>query len=129
MDEDSKREYDENLSVCKNCPLDKDELGSNTWSFLHTMAANYPEKPSVEQKTEMKTFIYLFSKFYPCSTCAKDLQEQLKETPPETDSQYKLSQWFCKVHNLVNKKLDKPQFDCKLVDQRWRDGWLDGSCD
>ncbi|EFN62310.1 FAD-linked sulfhydryl oxidase ALR [Camponotus floridanus] len=112
-----------------NCPLDKDELGSKSWAFLHTMAAYYPDKPSEEQKADMNNFFHIFSKFYPCNICAKDLQEQLKYSPPETDSQEKLSQWLCKLHNEVNTKLGKPEFDCKLVNQRWRDGWLDGSCD
>ncbi|KAG7197386.1 hypothetical protein KM043_018492 [Ampulex compressa] len=113
----------------ENCPLDKDELGSKTWAFLHTMAAYYPDRPNEEQKTDMKKFFYIFSKFYPCTSCAEDLQEQLKHTPPQTQSQQKLSQWLCDIHNKVNKKIGKPEFDCKLVDQRWKDGWLDGSCD
>ncbi|XP_012525776.1 FAD-linked sulfhydryl oxidase ALR [Monomorium pharaonis] len=113
----------------EDCPLDKDELGSKTWAFLHTMAAYYPDKPSERQKTDMNSFFHTFSKFYPCQICAEDLQEQLKHTPPETGSQEKLSQWLCRIHNEVNKKLGKPKFDCKLVNQRWRDGWLDGSCD
>lgn len=112
-----------------NCPLDKDELGSKTWAFLHTMAAYYPDRPTNTQKTEMKTFFYIFSKFYPCNSCAEDLQQQLKVSPPQTDSQSTLSQWLCSIHNEVNRKLGKPEFDCKLVNQRWRDGWLDGSCD
>ncbi|XP_035733702.1 FAD-linked sulfhydryl oxidase ALR-like [Vespa mandarinia] len=112
-----------------DCPLTRDEIGSKTWAFLHTMAARYPDHPSEEQKSDMKKFMYIFSKFYPCHTCAEDFQEQLKNMPPQTDSQKILSQWLCAVHNKVNKKLGKPEFDCKLVDQRWRDGWLDGSCD
>ena len=113
----------------KDCPLDKDELGTNTWSLLHTMAAYYPDKPSEEQKSDMRKFFYIFSKFYPCNVCAQDLQEQMKSFPPQTDSQKLLSQWLCNIHNVVNQKLGKPAFDCKLVEQRWRDGWLDGSCD
>ncbi|KAL6428530.1 hypothetical protein ACFW04_007874 [Cataglyphis niger] len=116
-------------SIRNNCPLDKDELGSKSWAFLHTIAAYYPDKPNEKQKTEMKNFFHIISEFYPCNVCAEDLREQLKRTPPETDSQEKLSQWLCRIHNVVNKKLGKPEFDCKLVNQRWRDGWLDGSCD
>ncbi|XP_015186603.1 PREDICTED: FAD-linked sulfhydryl oxidase ALR [Polistes dominula] len=112
-----------------DCPLSRDDLGSKTWAFLHTMAARYPDNPSDEQKSDMKRFMYLFSKFYPCHICAEDFQEQLKDTPPQTDSQKVFSQWLCVVHNEVNKKLGKPEFDCKLVNQRWKDGWLDGSCD
>jgi FAD-linked sulfhydryl oxidase len=93
------------------------------------MAAYYPDKPTKNQKADMNNFFHIFSKFYPCNICAEDLQEQLKHSPPETGSQEKLSQWLCRIHNEVNKKLGKAEFDCKLVNQRWRDGWLDGSCD
>jgi mitochondrial FAD-linked sulfhydryl oxidase len=60
----------------KNCPLDKDQLGRNTWSFLHTMAAHYPETPSKTQQEKMKNFMHIFSEFYPCEPCAADLREQ-----------------------------------------------------
>ena len=46
-----------------------------------------------------------------------------------TDSRHSLTQWFCGMHNKVNAKLGKPLFDCSLIDERWRDGWKDGSCD
>lgn len=133
-EQESKKKEDkgtsgENTLRRDDCPLDKDELGSKTWAFLHTMAAFYPNCPSSEQKSDMTKFFDTFSKFYPCSSCADDLRDQLKESPPETESQSTLSQWLCRVHNEVNKKVGKPEFDCKLVDQRWRDGWADGSCD
>ncbi|EGI63891.1 FAD-linked sulfhydryl oxidase ALR [Acromyrmex echinatior] len=118
-----------NNGIRQNCPLDKDELGSKTWAFLHTMAAYYPDHPNEKQKADMTSFFDTFSKLYPCNICAEDLQERLKYSPPQTGSQEKLSQWLCRIHNEVNKKLGKPEFDCKLVNQRWRDGWLDGSCD
>ncbi|XP_058792809.1 FAD-linked sulfhydryl oxidase ALR isoform X1 [Phymastichus coffea] len=126
---DNKNIVETTVDARKDCPLDRDSLGSNTWSFLHTMAAYYPKNPSTEQRKDMKTFFHLLSQFYPCHICAGDLQEQLKVSPPRTDSRHQLSQWLCEIHNEVNIKLGKPIFDCKLVNQRWRDGWLDGSCD
>lgn len=54
---------------------------------------------------------------------------RMKETPPRVDSQESLSRWLCDMHNVVNVKLGKPTFDCRKVNERWRDGWLDGSCD
>lgn len=60
----------------KDCPLDKEELGRNTWGFLHTMAAYYPDEPTQKQQRDMKSLIKTFSRFYPCEWCAYHLRER-----------------------------------------------------
>lgn len=117
------------LTARSHCPLDREALGRNTWSFLHTMAAYYPDQPSHQQQNEMKQFMTIFGKFFPCDYCATDFSENLKRNPPQTASQNDFSQWMCRMHNHVNRRVGKPQFDCTKVNERWRDGWSDGSCD
>ena len=88
-----------------HCPLDTGELGRNTWSFLHTMAAYYPEKPTSSEQRDMKNFLDLFSKFYPCQPCARELRRDLKHMPPNVSSNEEFSQWMCRLHNSVNERL------------------------
>lgn len=110
------------------CPLDSNELGRASWSYLHTLAAYYPDFPSPDQQKDMKSFMRLFSQFYPCSYCVDHLKQYVHSNPPSTESRRDFSQWMCRLHNDVNNRLGKPQFDCSKVDERWRDGPPDGSC-
>lgn len=94
------------------------------------MAATYPEAAPPETQTIMKQFISTFSKLYPCYVCAEDFQDWLKEpgNEPKVKGQDELGLWACRAHNAVNTKLGKPEFDCSLWKQRWKDGWTDGRC-
>ncbi|BFG00823.1 FAD-linked sulfhydryl oxidase ALR [Drosophila madeirensis] len=112
-----------------DCPLDKVSLGISTWGLLHTMAAFYSENPTDNEKRDMKSFFDVLSRLYPCEFCAKDFRTDLAVNPINVNSQKELSSWLCMFHNRVNDKLGKPLFDCTKVNERWRDGWLDGSCD
>ena len=112
----------------KDCPLDKNELGRKSWSVLHTIAAYYQDRPSVPQQQDMSNFFHIWSRVYPCKECADDMKQDLKDEPPDVRSRHHLSQWLCRLHNKVNNKLGKDLFDCNKVDERWLDGWKDGSC-
>ncbi|KAF9964152.1 hypothetical protein BGZ70_006894 [Mortierella alpina] len=111
------------------CPPDKEILGRATWTFLHTMAAYYPEKPSAMEQTTMKSLLSSFSQFYPCGPCAEHLREEMKVDPPKVESRKELAWWMCGMHNKVNDILGKESFDCNKVDERWKDGPADGRCD
>ncbi|KAK4054937.1 hypothetical protein OIV83_000861 [Microbotryomycetes sp. JL201] len=59
------------------------------------MAARFPEEPSQGDRDAFKSFMYLFSRVYPCGECAAEFQELLKLYPPQ-----------------VNERLGKDEFDC-----------------
>ncbi|KAL1918207.1 uncharacterized protein VTP21DRAFT_3473 [Calcarisporiella thermophila] len=113
------------------CPPDAEQLGAATWTFLHTMAAYYPDTPTPPQQEGMTSMLRHFSWFYPCGHCADHLRKEMKTRPPRVETREALSKWMCEVHNEVNERLGKEKFDCSIgnLDKRWRDGPEDGSCD
>ncbi|CDK25896.1 unnamed protein product [Kuraishia capsulata CBS 1993] len=113
----------------KDCPPDVEQLGRSSWTLLHSIAATYPETPSQEQQSDLKSFVNIFSRIYPCWFCAGDFREYIKREEPKVKTQEEFGKWLCDAHNEVNVKLGKPKFDCNLWKQRWKDGWEDGSCD
>jgi mitochondrial FAD-linked sulfhydryl oxidase len=112
-----------------HCPPDVESLGRATWTFLHTTAAYYPETPTTTQRAHMLQLLHALPQLYPCSHCAEDLGTRIQRRPPDVRSRATLSAWLCATHNEVNAELGKPTFDCARVDERWRDGPKDGSCD
>jgi FAD-linked sulfhydryl oxidase len=112
-----------------NCPADVEQLGRATWTFLHTTAAYYPDRPTSNQRANMLGLLNALPSLYPCSHCASHLAENMKDHPPDVSGGVALSRWLCERHNDVNERLGKDKFDCAKTDERWKDGPNDGSCD
>ncbi|KAI9099313.1 ERV/ALR sulfhydryl oxidase domain-containing protein [Phlyctochytrium arcticum] len=104
------------------CPPDWEQLGRSTWTFLHSMAAYYPANPTPTEQLSMRAMITGLGRFYPCSYCSRHLRQEILRHPPDVSSNVALSRWFCEVHNEVNEREEKPQFDCSKVFERWKDG-------
>lgn len=104
------------------CPPNSPELGKSSWNLLHSMAAWYPDSPSTEDQTLMVNFFSGIARFYPCTWCAADFTEKIKEKPVQAKSREDLCIWLCEQHNQVNTKLGKQMFKCdmKKLDERWR---------
>ncbi|KAL2347446.1 hypothetical protein Fmac_001446 [Flemingia macrophylla] len=100
-------------------PVSKEELGRATWTFLHTLAAQYPDNPTRQQKKDVKELVQILTRMYPCSECADHFKEVVRANPVQTGSHAEFSGWLCHVHNIVNRSLDKPVFPCERVDARW----------
>ena len=118
-----------NSSPPPGCPPDVEQLGRATWTFLHTTAAYYPEKPTPSQRANMLMLLRSLPVLYPCTSCADDFGNDINRNPPDVSGRGPLSQWLCERHNEVNEKLGKERFNCAKVDERWKDGPPDGSCD
>ena len=81
------------------CPPDRMELGSKTWTLLHSVAAYFPASPSPEAQEDARTLMSVMSRLYPCQDCAEDLRADLVTHPPRVTSSAEFSQWMCEMHN------------------------------
>eukprot|EP00038_Savillea_parva_P027618 m.60646 g.60646 ORF g.60646 m.60646 type:complete len:164 (+) comp7966_c0_seq1:71-562(+) len=102
------------------CPVNRRELGRASWAYLHTLAAFYPDKPDEAHAKRMHEFMLSYARFYPCGYCADTTSEEMVRNPPRTETRQEFAQWMCEIHNEVNDRLGKPQFDCSKVEERWR---------
>ncbi|KAI0684845.1 ERV/ALR sulfhydryl oxidase domain-containing protein [Cytidiella melzeri] len=94
----------------------KAELGRATWKLLHTMTLRFPEKPTQDERDALGSYFHLLSRLYPCGECATEFQLLLKKYPPQTSSRRAAATWLCFVHNQVNTRLRKAEFDCANLD-------------
>eukprot|EP00250_Pteridium_aquilinum_P006242 c16201_g1_i1 orf=43-993(+) len=106
-------------SALAPAPASKEVLGRATWTLLHTLAAQFPEKPTRQQQRDAKELMAILSRLYPCKECADHFKEVLKANPVQAGSGAELAQWMCMVHNVVNRSLGKSIFPCQRVDARW----------
>ena len=116
------------LLCCHDCTLHIDSArpaGFTSLYFGMFLAPVYLSQlkqgsGSMQAQSNMLSLIQRFADFYPCPACAQHLRQDLKKQPPAVSSREDLSQWFCRLHNRVNQRLGKPQFDCSQVLARWR---------
>lgn len=106
------------------CPPAREELGAATWTFLHAVAAYYPERPSEEDKAAALGLVAALRTLYPCVHCRAQLAVDLDRLPPAVGSRAEFAGWVCAQHNLVNELLGKPLFPCTpaALEERWRTG-------
>ncbi|KAI0753391.1 ERV/ALR sulfhydryl oxidase domain-containing protein [Daedaleopsis nitida] len=97
----------------------KAELGRATWKLMHTMTLRFPEDPAQDERDALDNYFHLMSRLYPCGECAAEFQLLLKKYPPQTSSRRAAATWLCFLHNQVNDRLGKPEFDCANLDSTY----------
>lgn len=89
--------------------MNSNEWGPRTWFLIHTVAFNYPEEPTKDDKQKFKNFIYALSDVLPCKYCKPSFKRYLEEIPlePYLKDRKGVSYWSYLIHDRVNKKLGK----------------------
>jgi hypothetical protein len=97
-------------------PGDENGLMTRTWGpagwmFLHSIAQNYPWKPTDEQMLNYYTFFKSVGNVLPCRYCRESYQKYIKQkgtclTMDTMKSRKTLFLWLYNIHNKINKKLD-----------------------
>jgi len=103
----------------KHAKITREELGQKGWFLLHLISGNYPEFPDEHDQKNMDIFLKLFAQYYPCKECGAHFYEMLEENPVRASSRKEFMYYLCDLHNQVNKRLHKPQFDCDIVEETW----------
>ena len=106
-----------NLSTLPSLPSfsvftsDPKEWGPMLWNFMHTMAANYPAKPTLQDKESAKQFFISLKKLLPCEVCRDHYTSLLLRNPPQIGTSESLQMWVLWLHNEINRRLgNKPQW-------------------
>ena len=113
-----------------HCPPDYFELSRSTWTYLHTMAAYYPEEPTDGMKQHVTNLLTSFPYLYPCPQCKDHMISYIDKYPIPTTNNRELSVWMCELHNDVNKWQGKRLVQCSAdyLIQRYKDGYGDERC-
>lgn len=58
--------------------INREDVGRATWTFLHALAAQYPEKPTRQQQRDVKQLMDILTRMYPCRECAEHFADVIK---------------------------------------------------
>ena len=83
------------------------------WMTLHSIAASYPEEPTASDKAILNEYMSAFAFTIPCHLCNSHFNKLFPEyktnVPTWANSKQDLFVAICRMHNVVNARLDKPK--------------------
>lgn len=86
--------------------------GPPTWYVIHILSYTYNE----DYKDQYKRFFDVFKKIIPCPHCKKDYNEYIETTPIDLSGKEKFIKWTSDLHNYVNNKKNKQQYNQDYID-------------
>ena len=63
---------------------------------------------------KLKQFMYNLAEIYPCNVCKYHIKEFLTTYEIPTSHKH-FKRYLCIFHNVVNKRLNKPMYDCNQI--------------
>ena len=90
------------------------KFGPYYWGVLHLACIGGIDPAALQ------ALVYMFPAILPCPACGVHFAEVLNATPlPETDDPDVLFKWSVDVHNIVNKRLEKPLLTYEEAYRYW----------
>ena len=99
--------------------LTKEELGRHSWALIHSIGASFPLEPNEKEREALKKFVESLSVIYPCKVCRDHFAKMLQNKIIPTKNRNTISKFFCNIHNEVNLRLGKENFDCNKMFDIW----------
>lgn len=82
--------------------------GPQLWRFLHTVAGQYPDIPTSQEKASCRQLLYSLRHLLPCPKCRVHFTKAITQRAPDVSSGAALQRWLVGFHNDVNRRLGKP---------------------
>jgi len=90
--------------------MDPSVWGPKLWFVIHTMALNFPDNPSYEDKRHYEEFFNNLTFLIPCDKCRIHYTDRIRKNPiiNHLENSDMLFRYTVNLHNDVNKSLHKP---------------------
>ena len=89
--------------------MDPTVWGPKLWFVIHTMALNFPDNPTYDDKRNYETFFNSLKFVIPCDKCRVHYTERINKNPiiNHLENSDSLFRYTIELHNDVNKSLGK----------------------
>jgi hypothetical protein len=101
--------------------LDPKFWGPHVWAAIHLICLGAPES-FTDNQLNYRKFIESLPGVLPCEACRQHLVDNLKATPMDAalaGGKHSLFVWSVKLHNTVNKMLNKPEMSVEDAYKHW----------
>ena len=109
--------------------MDPTIWGTGAWTFLHSVALNYPLKPGYMDKKRYSEFFHNLQFVLPCPDCQQHYIRNLKKHPIQVGSRDGLVAWLVTIHNEVNRENGKNLWSMDEFYSHYRDMYSDRNSD